>query len=126
MRHDTRHAHLLADIAVSCVARARRFIGPAALVDPVVAGNPLSYDPSEQIEYLIHGQFKRTEDDRNGLFGAWWLSLDTLVEQLGAEAVQAELEQFEEAQKDARQERMRGLARATAAEPEPEAAPAAE
>ena len=61
---------LLADSSVSCVARARRFIDPAALVDPVVAGNPLPYEPSGHIEYLIHGQFKRTEDDRWSVLGA--------------------------------------------------------
>ena len=100
-----------------------RYISPTALNDPEIAGNSLPHDPSEQLEYLIHGKFARSPDDAKGVFGAWWVDLETLMEQLDDEDLENAIEEFEDHQRDARREAMQALRRQREGE-EQAAAPA--
>ena len=78
-------------------------------------GNGLPYELESNIEYLIHGKFKRTEDDLNGVFGAWWVPLEQLEFQIRAEALDAALVDYENVMRDARINALDYLARARAA-----------
>ena len=90
----------------------RRYISPAALDNEVIAGNRLPHDPSEHLEYLVHGKFARSEDDANGVFGAWWVDLETLFAQcLDDEDLENSIKEFEDYQRDARREAMQALRR---------------
>ena len=91
-----------------CFACARRYISPAGLDDPIIAGNRLPFDPSEHLEYLVHGKFARSEDDTNGVFGAWWVDLETLMAQLEDEDLENAIEEFEGQLRDARFEATAG------------------
>ena len=50
------------------------------LMDPVARGNALSYPKASRIEYAVHGKFGRTEDDKNGTWGCWYVPLRKLYE----------------------------------------------
>ena len=48
------------------------------------------------LEYIVHGEFAWKETDLNSTYGAWWMSLRTIVREVGAEAVEEKLEEFDE------------------------------
>ena len=48
------------------------------------------------LEYIVHGEFAWKETDVNSTYGAWWMSLRTIVRAVGAKAVEAKLEEFDE------------------------------
>ena len=48
------------------------------------------------LEYIVHGEFAWKESDINSTYGAWWMSLRTIVREVGAEAVEEKLEEFDE------------------------------
>lgn len=48
------------------------------------------------LEYIVHGEFAWKESDINSTYGAWWISLRTIVQEVGAEAVEEKLEEFED------------------------------
>ena len=48
------------------------------------------------IEYIVHGYFYYREEDTNGTRGAWWVSLQEMVQQLGKEYVEEKLQLFEQ------------------------------
>ena len=48
------------------------------------------------LEYIVHGEFAWKETDVNSTYGAWWMSLRTIVREVGAEAVEEKLEEFDE------------------------------
>ena len=48
------------------------------------------------LEYIVHGEFAWKETDVNSTYGAWWMSLRTIVREVGAEAVEKKLEEFDE------------------------------
>ena len=63
------------------------------LLDDWERGNALGVEPA--LEYAVHGQYRRTEDDTNGVYGCWWLSLLELVRTLGEEKVTGAVDAFE-------------------------------
>ena len=63
------------------------------LMEPWERGNKLSAEPA--LEYAIHGQFRRTVDDTNGIYGCWWLGLIELLRTLGEAKVKAAVAAFE-------------------------------
>ena len=36
------------------------------------------------LEYIVHGEFAWKETDVNSTYGAWWMSLRTIVREVGA------------------------------------------
>ena len=56
-------------------------------------GNKLGTEPA--LEYAVHGQYRRTADDSNGVHGCWWLSLLELVRTLGEDVVKEAVADFE-------------------------------
>ena len=48
------------------------------------------------LEFLVHGEFAYKDSDINSTYGAWWMSLRTIVREVGAEAVEEKLEEFDE------------------------------
>ena len=48
------------------------------------------------LEYIVHGEFALKESDINSTYGAWWMSLRTIVREAGAEAVEKKLEEFDD------------------------------
>jgi len=48
------------------------------------------------LEYIVHGEFAWKESDINSTYGAWWISLRTIVREVGAEAVEEKLEEFDD------------------------------
>ena len=47
------------------------------------------------LEYIVHGEFAWKETDVNSTYGAWWMSLRTIVREVGAEVVEDKLEEFD-------------------------------
>ena len=79
-------------------------------MNEVSRGNRLAYAPSAHFEYLIHGLFKRTEDDTNGIHGAWWVPLKKLLKEYGEEDLKPILEAFEAEQVEERAQALANLA----------------
>ena len=48
------------------------------------------------LEYIVHGEFAWKETDVNSTYGAWWMSLRTIVRAVGAKVVEEKLEEFDE------------------------------
>ena len=48
------------------------------------------------LEYIVHGEYASKETDTNSRYGAWWMSLRTMVRQVGKEVVEKKLEDFED------------------------------
>ena len=92
-------------------------------LDEVERGNKLS---GKTIEYAVHGKWRRHEEDVNGVFGTWYLSLTKLVKAFGADCagLQAKLLEFEQAQAQARIAAVAAVAAAEEEEDEAAAAPA--
>ena len=63
------------------------------LLEPWERGNKLGSEPP--LEYAVHGQFRRTADDANGVYGCWWIGLSELVSTLGEPQVTGALVAFE-------------------------------
>ena len=96
-------------LTVPAILSAYRFVDLSKL-DEVTRANRLPFESSQSIEYLVHGKFRRTEDDINGMFGAWWVPLEQLVLQLGEPIVEAQLEGYEQEAQRARQHALANLA----------------
>ena len=62
-------------------------------MEPWERGNALAVSPA--LEYAVHGKYRRTEDDVNGMHGCWWLGLKELVGTLGAAEVTRKVSNFE-------------------------------
>ena len=60
--------------------------------------------PGSIIEYIVHGEFAWQEDDTNSTYGAWWVPLRSMVEEVGKEEVEQKLDEF-----DAEVKRLRSL-----------------
>ena len=71
-------------------------------MDEVDRGNILQQARSNSLEYAVHGQWRRTDGDRKGVHGCWYVGVDELVEAFGADAVNAKLAEYEAAQVAAR------------------------
>jgi len=54
---------------------------------------------SSSLEYAVHGKWRRSEDDANGMHGCWYVGVD---ETFGAQVVNAKLAAYEAAQAAAR------------------------
>ena len=67
-------------------------------------GNKLPHARSKHLEFAVQGKWRRSEDDENGTYGTWYISVRELVETFGAETVEAKLSEFAAAQAAARQE----------------------
>ena len=48
------------------------------------------------LEYIVHGEYAWKETDTNGVYGAWWTSLRTMVREVGKEAVEKKLTEFDD------------------------------
>ena len=48
------------------------------------------------LEYIVHGEYASKETDTNSRYGAWWMSLRTMVRQVGKEVVEKKLDDFED------------------------------
>ena len=69
----------------------------------VERGNVLPQPRSScSLEYAVHGKWRRTDGDANGVHGCWYVGVDELVEAFGAEVVNAKLAEYEAAQAAAR------------------------
>jgi len=49
-----------------------------------------------EIEYAIHGRYRRHEADDNGLWGCWYIPLKELVTTFGEDILQPKLVVFEQ------------------------------
>ena len=65
-------------------------------------GNPLPHARSRVLEYAVHGKWRRSEGDKNGVFGTWYVGVPELVETFGEAAVTDKLAAFAAAQAAAR------------------------
>ena len=73
----------------------------------VERGNKLKHARSDSLEYAIHGKWRRSADDENGVFGCWYIGVPELVRSFGREAVTARLVEYEAAVAAARAEAVR-------------------
>ena len=60
----------------------------------------------------MHGKYRRSESDRNGVYGTWWVGVPQLVATFGKEVVHDKLCAYEAAQKEARERAVRAAERA--------------
>ena len=67
-------------------------------------GNKLGTEP--ELEYAVHGQYRRTADDSNGVYGCWWLGLLELMRTLGEAEVTRATDTFERELVSEREEAM--------------------
>ena len=72
-------------------------------IDEDDARNPLpdEYDPEEHLVYLVYDKFKTRSTDV-GFFDTRWVALEEMLEELGAEAVEPDLDIFEATINEAR------------------------
>ena len=77
-------------------------------------GNKLGAEPA--LEYAVHGQYRRTADDTNGVYGCWWLGLLDLVRTLGEAEVTRATDAFEPELVSERKEAMARVQRELEAE----------
>ena len=82
-------------------------------LDDVSERNPLpdDYEPAEHLCYLIYGTFKARPTDI-GFRDTRWVSLEEMLEELGAEEVEPDLDIFEATIKEARDEALAAAAEA--------------
>ncbi len=76
----------------------------------VERGNNLAFPPSSHLEYLVHGKYKRTEDDNKGVYGAWYVPLKELILTFGAEQMESKLEEWETSLAEARVDAFEAIA----------------
>ena len=88
-------------IARACAVCARRCVDVARM-GAVARGNVLTQPRAASLEYCVHGKWRRTEDDANGMHGAWYVDVPTLVETFGASVVTEKLAAYAAAQAAAR------------------------
>tara|TARA_B110000046_G_scaffold19712_1_gene18653 strand:+ start:429 stop:797 length:369 start_codon:yes stop_codon:yes gene_type:complete len=88
-------------------------------------GNKLPWPKSSTLEYAIHGKFFRSADDSNGMFSAYWVSMNKLVLSVGKELVVEKLKEYEAEAARVREEAVEECV-AAIAEEEADAAVAAE
>ena len=84
-----------------------RCVNISKLVGPVgeeARGNKLPHARSRFLEYAVHGKWRRSENDANGVHGTWFIGVPQLVATFGAEAVEAKLSAYATAQAAARRE----------------------
>ena len=93
-------------------------------LDEVTRANKLPYDPSDSLQYAVHGKFARNADDNNGVFGTWYIGLNELVQTFGKEEVATKLEEFEAAAAAAREEALNAINPEAEQQQEEAAAPA--
>ena len=72
-------------------------------MDEEERGNKLAWEPSQRLEYAVHGLFKRSPSDTNGIHGCWWVGVPMLLEAMG-EDLDELLEQYEHDAAEARAE----------------------
>ena len=70
---------------------------------PVARRNTLKYARSDSLEYAVLGKWRRTEDDANGEWGSWFITVPELVLTFGKQAVTAKLAEYEGALAAARE-----------------------
>ena len=78
-------------------------------LDEVTRSNLLPYPPAGALEYAVHGKYARTADDSNGVWGTWYIGLRELVKVFGKDEVATKLAEFEEEQKQAREEALEDI-----------------
>ena len=78
-------------------------------LDEVTRSNLLPYPPAGALEYAVHGKYARTADDSNGVWGTWYIGLRELVQVFGKDEVATKLAEFEEEQKQAREEALEDI-----------------
>ena len=78
-------------------------------LDEVTRSNLLPYPPAVALEYAVHGKYARTADDSNGVWGTWYIGLRELVQVFGKDEVATKLAEFEEEQKQAREEALEDI-----------------
>ena len=81
-------------------------------LDEETRGNPLPHARSRALEYAVHGKYLRSESDRNGVYGTWWVGVPQLVATFGAQAFREKLRAYEVAQVEARERAVRAAERA--------------
>ena len=70
----------------------------------VERGNVLAHPRAHSLEYAVHGKWRRTADDTNGIHGTWYMDMPALVETFGAAVVREKLAAYATAQAAAREE----------------------
>jgi hypothetical protein len=82
-------------------------------VDETAARNPLpeDYEPDEHLVYLVYGKFKARANDV-GFLDTRWVTLEEMLDEIGVNHVQPEIDIFECEMKDAREEAMGAAAMA--------------
>ena len=80
-------------------------------MEEVERGNKLPHNPSDALEYAVHGKWKRKPDDSNGIFGCWYISLKELMKTFKDDEeedkhafIRGKIVEFEKEQKEAREE----------------------
>jgi hypothetical protein len=78
-----------------------------AVLDEEAARNPLpkNYKEAEHLIYLVYGLFRASPDDV-GFHDTRWVALETMLETLSVNDVQTEIDSFEAAMAQAREEAM--------------------
>ena len=81
--------------------------------------NKLPHNPSEALEYAVHGKWRREVDDTNGRYGCWYIGLKELMRTFQDEEeedkhkfIRGKIEEFEKELKEAREEAFETLANA--------------
>jgi hypothetical protein len=87
-------------------------------------GNILTQPRSHSLEFAVHGKWRRSESDDNGVYGCWFCDVPELVRTFGGTVVRAKLAEYAAAQATAREEAVAAAEEAIAAAAE--AAEAAE
>ena len=93
-------------------------------MDEESRGNVLAQPRSSALEFAVHGKWRRSESDANGLYGCWFVDVPELVQTFGARVVREKLAAYAAAQAAAREEAVAAAEEAIAAAAE--AAEAAE
>eukprot|EP00316_Scyphosphaera_apsteinii_P016711 CAMPEP_0119314254 /NCGR_PEP_ID=MMETSP1333-20130426/32217_1 /TAXON_ID=418940 /ORGANISM="Scyphosphaera apsteinii, Strain RCC1455" /LENGTH=197 /DNA_ID=CAMNT_0007319331 /DNA_START=26 /DNA_END=619 /DNA_ORIENTATION=+ len=71
-----------------------RYVNIASMTE-AERGNKLQLPPHTNLEVLCHGHFRRTEDDDNGFYCAFWVPLFKLHKFFSREEVAASMDYFE-------------------------------
>ena len=88
-------------LTAAAPSRARRRCLDFEALDEEARGNPLPHARSRALEYAVHGKWRRSESDRNGVYGTWWVGVPQLVATFGKEMVRDKIAAYQGAQVDA-------------------------
>ena len=90
-------------------------------MDATTRANRFPVPRSASLEYAVHGHFKRSPEDTNGLYGTWWVDVPKLRRSgVDIDELEIKLKAFEFEQQEAREEAIARAAEEAEAEAEEE------